>query len=509
MRTCTNNLFLARRLLAALLLIPVALAPVRGSAATPAREQVLAAMKKASTFMTEKAALRGGYVWLLSDDLKRRWGEIPARPSQIWLQGGTELMGQVFLDAYEATNDGFYLAAARNAADALVFGQHPLGGWHYFIDFDPAGVPEWYEKQASKFRYGYEEYRHYYGNATFDDRVTTDAGLFLLRFYLLSREAAYREPVLKALDFVLKAQYPNGAWPQRFPLRYEFVHDGLPDYTSFYTLNDGAMSGIIELLLEAHERLGDARYFESARRGADALLALQGPEGQAAWAEQHGPDLRPIAARTHEPAGYVARESQMAIAMLRSLYLRTGDPRYLAPIPRCLDWFDRINREAAAQKYPAPRYWEPGTNKPLYVVRTNLLNAEGYGLYKWTTDVAQTRCGSAPCQGDGKPIVDVAALRTSYQALASLDKKARAERLAQLHARARRPRAGEDVAGIIEALDSRGAWVTHDNSVPVPHALTEATERETVRGISTGIFARRMETLIGALAPAATEPGTR
>jgi hypothetical protein len=128
MRTCTNNLFLARRLLAALLLIPVALAPVRGSAATPAREQVLAAMKKASTFMTEKAALRGGYVWLLSDDLKRRWGEIPARPSQIWLQGGTELMGQVFLDAYEATNDGFYLAAARNAADALVFGQHPLGG---------------------------------------------------------------------------------------------------------------------------------------------------------------------------------------------------------------------------------------------------------------------------------------------------------------------------------------------------------------------------------------------
>ena len=30
--------------------------------------------------MTEKVALNGGYVWLVSDDLKRRWGEIPAAP---------------------------------------------------------------------------------------------------------------------------------------------------------------------------------------------------------------------------------------------------------------------------------------------------------------------------------------------------------------------------------------------------------------------------------------------
>jgi len=475
------------------------LLPALAICAQPTRAAVTVAMKKAAAFMTEKVALQGGYVWLVSEDLKRRWGEIPARPSQIWLQGGTERVGQVLLDAYEVTQDDYYLTAARKAADALVFGQHPLGGWHYFIDFDPAGVPAWYETQASRYRYGYEEYRHFYGNATFDDRVTSDAALFLLRFYRVTHEAAYREPVLKALDFVLLAQYPNGAWPQRFPLRYEFAHDGLPDYTSFYTLNDGATQGIIELLLDAYETLGDARYFESARRGVDVLIAMQGPDDQAAWAEQHGPDMRPIAARTHEPAGYVVRESRMAIAMLEQLYLRTGDPRYLAPVPRCIAWFERINREAAAAKYPTPRYFEPGTNKPLYVVRTHELNSEGYGKYIWTTDPAKTRCGETPCKGDGKPIVDVAAVRAEYAALAALvTPEARAARLTELKLRAR-PRGDDSVADIIKTMDARGAWVTDGNTIHLMNAASEAQEVATTRGISTRIFVNHMEALVAAL----------
>jgi len=469
-------------------------------AAEPTREDVLAAMKRATTFMSERVALRGGYVWLVSEDLSRRWGEIPARPSQIWLQGGTERVGEVMLDAYEATRDPFYLDVARKAADALVYGQQRQGGWHYFIDFDPAGIPEWYETQASRFRWGYEEYRHYYGNATFDDRVTPDAALFLLRFYRLTREAAYREPVLKALDFVLQSQFENGAWPQRFPLRNEYAHDGLPDYTSFYTLNDGAMQAIVELLLDAHDTFADSRYFDSVRRAMAALIAMQGPANQAAWAEQHGPDLRPIAARTHEPAGYVLRESWMSMVMLEQFYLRTGDAKYLAPVPRCLDWFDRVNREAAAARYPTPRYWEPGTNKPLYVVRTTELTREGYGKYIWTTDPAKARCDGKPCKFDGKPVVDMAPLRAQYTALTALTTpSARAARLAELKARVRRPRGNEKIADIISALDARGAWVTDGNMVPRANAASEAEAQETVRGISTRAFAWRMESLIASL----------
>lgn len=482
-------------------LLAIALWSSLASAAEPTRDEVLAAMKKATAFMSEEVALHGGYVWVVSEDLSQRWGELRARPSQIWLQGGTERVGQVLLDAYEATQDDHFLDAARETADALVNGQLATGGWHYFIDFDPAGVPEWYETQASKFLFGMEEYRHFYGNATFDDRVTPDAAQFLLRFYNLSQDGAYREPVLKALDFVLQAQYPNGAWPQRFPLRDEYSHDGFPDYTSFYTLNDGATQANIELLLEAHKTLGDPRYYAAAQLAADALIAMHGPETQGCWAEQYGPDMQPIAARTHEPAGYVVRESIGAMTVLARFYLMTGDRRYLEPVPACLDWFDRINQESAEASYPRPRYWEPGTNKPIYVVQTKGLTPEGYGVFLWTNDPAATRCDGEPCAGDGKPIVDVAYFREQYNEIStSTTAEARANYLAKMLASAaRRSQSSESATDIISAMDSRGAWVTDGNRVTEPNAQSEAELHPEIRGISTHTFVERMSTLIVAL----------
>lgn len=468
----------------------------------PTRDEVVAAMKRAATFMVEEVALHGGYVWVVSEDLEERWGEVPARRSQIWLQGGTERVGQILLDAYEATGDSYYLDGARKAAEAVIFGQHHLGGWHYFIDFDPAGLPEWYDAVASRYLYGYEEFRHYYGNATYDDHVTADAALYLMHFYRLTKEAAYREPVLKSLNFVLMSQYPNGAWPQRYPLRYEFAHDGLPDYTSFYTLNDGAAEHNIGLLLEAYETFGDQRYRDAARRGVDALIALQGPEGQACWAEQYGPDMKPAAARTHEPAGYVVRESRGAIAVLHDMYLRTGNARYLAPVPRCLEWFGRINQESMTERYPRPRYWEPGSNRPLYVVRTNESTSEGYGKYRWTTDPAETDCDGRPCKGDGQPIVDVGTLRAEHASIAALDTpESRAAYREAIAVRASADRRGDaDLTGIIAAMDARGAWVTGLEVLHTPKPNGRLSDdRVAVRGISTAVFADRMSAMIASL----------
>ncbi|MGI9238381.1 MAG: pectate lyase [Woeseiaceae bacterium] len=483
------------------LLLLAMLLPVLSDAAEPNRVELLNAMKKATVFMSEEVSLHGGHVWVVSEDMSRRWGEVPARPSQIWLQGGTERVGQVMLDAFEATQDNYYLGVARKAADALIYGQHPSGGWHYFIDFDPTGVPAWYEAHASKFIFGVEEHRYFYGNATFDDHVTQDATQFLLRFYNISKEAAYREPTLKALEFLLRSQYPNGAWPQRYPLRDDYAHDGFPDYTSFYTLNDGSAQANIELLLDAHTSLGNPRYLEGARLGVDALIALQGPVGQACWAEQYGFDMQPIAARTHEPAGYVVRESLGVVSVLQRFYLLTGDRKYLDPIPRCFDWFDRINRESAAEMYPRPRYWEPGSNRPLYVVKTEELTPEGYGVFEWTTDPIETDCDGKPCKGNGKRIVDVALHRARYDEVSSLDGPAeRASYLADTLERLsqRRPHK-KDAGDIIAALDARGAWITDGNSVNQSNAKSEAELHPMIRGISTRTFVDRLSVLIASL----------
>src|SRR6185436_15233290 len=105
-------------------------------AAQPDRAQILAAMKKATAFMVDKVAYKGGYVWSYLPDLSRRWGEMEARPTMIWIQPpGTPSMGHLYLDAYHATGDDFYYRAAEQVAGALIFAQHPSGGWNYIADF--------------------------------------------------------------------------------------------------------------------------------------------------------------------------------------------------------------------------------------------------------------------------------------------------------------------------------------------------------------------------------------
>ncbi len=43
-------------------------------------------MKRATTFMVDKVAYQGGYVWTYLPDMSRRWGEMEARDTMIWLQ---------------------------------------------------------------------------------------------------------------------------------------------------------------------------------------------------------------------------------------------------------------------------------------------------------------------------------------------------------------------------------------------------------------------------------------
>lgn len=466
----------------------------------PRGNEVLSAMKKATSFMTKKVAYNGGYVWTVSEDFSKKYGEVPARDSQVWVQSGTPMVGMAFLDAFDATKDRVYLDAAQKAADALIYGQHRLGGWHYAIDFEPKGLRNWYKTKASKFKWGMEEQRFYNGNATFDDSNTSSATRFLLRFYLASKSEKYRQPLLKALDFMLIAQYPNGAFPQRFPLRHDFVHDGFPDYTSYYTLNDGAAKGNIEVLLEAYQHLGDKRYLESAKRAVDFLIAVQGPEDQAGWAEQYHPDtMQPVKARTHEPAGFVVRESEQVIELLQTFYKMTGDRRYLRPIPMCLAWFDRLNREAIEFKHPPARYYELGSNLPVYVLRTDKTTSEGYGIYLWSNTNSQGSIGLSSDPGRSRQVVDVEPIRKEYERVSGLSKdEARTEYLRRFQTWELPFRTNPDVIKtILSSMDARGAWVTDCRVLKLDAGADgmNSGDFEMIKGYSSGVFVRNIRAL--------------
>ena len=113
------------------------------------RELVSTTMKKAVTYFHGKLAVNGGYVYHYTEDLKTRWGEGLATPTQIWVQPpATPTVGMAFVKAYNATGDEAYLDVAEKAANALLYGQLKSGGWRNAIDFDSKS------KQTAEYRNG-------------------------------------------------------------------------------------------------------------------------------------------------------------------------------------------------------------------------------------------------------------------------------------------------------------------------------------------------------------------
>ncbi|MEO5999135.1 MAG: pectate lyase, partial [Chitinophagaceae bacterium] len=260
------------------------------------------AMLNATHYMVEKVSTNGGYVGTYLPDLSRRWGELEFYKTQIQVQSdGVVSMGNIFMDAYVATGEEYYYKAAEKAAKALIWGQLTCGGWNYMIDFaGDRSLKDWYNT-IGKNAWGFEEFNHYYGNATLDDVTTSDAAKFLLRIYLQKLDFIYKPAIDRAITFVLESQYPLGGWPQRYPLKHDFPHGFDDDYTSFYTFNDDVIWGNIDFLIQCYVTLGDERLLDPVRRGMNFYLITQQGNPYGGWGQQYNMDLMPAHARSYEP----------------------------------------------------------------------------------------------------------------------------------------------------------------------------------------------------------------
>lgn len=449
-------------------------------------------MRKATDFMMTSVSRHGGFVWKYSADLSEQWGEAPARPSMIWVQDpGTVGVGMMLLDAYAATGDAQYLAYAKKAANALIWGQHPAGGWHYFIDFDAGGVQKWYDDVLSKC-WGWEEYYHYYGNCTFDDNVSTGATRFLMELYMTTLEPQYRTPLLAALGFILASQYPNGAWPQRYPLKDDFSFGGRPDYTSYYTLNDDVTRGNIFLLLEAHARLGNEKYKAAAHRGMDFIVLSQLTKPQAGWAQQYDKDLKPVAARSIEPAAVMSRRTVTCIRDLMTFYRITGNRKYLSGIPDAIAWLESSylpKHHKMNDRVTHATFYEPGMNKPLYA------HAEGTGIENGRCWIDYNPKNLLAYYGMQHRI-DVAALKKEYERIKALTPEKATEEYRSRRGGTPAARKGdtENVTKLMQSLDKRGAW-TEEIRIPDFDDVVNNPQRKLI-GISTATYLHNMKTMI-------------
>ncbi len=382
--------------------------PAAAARRRPQLPDAIAAMRRATRFMTDKVAVRGGYVWTYLPDFSRRWGELEAKPTMVWVQPpGTATMGHAFLDAYNATGEEMYWRAAEAAADALAAGQHPSGGWNYMIDFaGDASLAGWYDT-VGRNAWRLEEFQHNHGNATFDDAGTAEAATLMLRMVASKRGDKFRPALDRAIKFVVDAQYPMGGWPQRFPLAQP------ADYTAHITFNDDVAGENIKFLVLCYRALGDEALRPVLDRAMRAFVVTQQPAPQAGWGLQHNlADLTPAAGRTYEPVALSTHTTAQNVAQLMNFYEMTGDVSYIARVPEALAWLAAVALPADGVKdgRTHPTFIEIGSNKPLYVHRfgSNVVN----GAYFVNNDPAGVIAHYSQTRA-----IDLAGLTARYEAL--------------------------------------------------------------------------------------------
>ncbi|MBW3628179.1 MAG: pectate lyase [Gemmatimonadetes bacterium] len=277
--------------------------------------------------------------------------------------------------------------AVRIADDVLLY-QHPNGGWGKNIDM----ARPLDEAATRRVRVESDTVE-----TLIDNGGTYTQLEFLARVHQRTHLERFREASLRAIDFLLEAEYDRGGWPQYYPLK--------PGYYTHITYNDGAMIGVMRVLRDVARVVHPYGFVGAARRqraGAavdrglrvilDSQIVVDGEK--TAWAAQHDVlDLRPQKARTYELPSLSGMESVGIVRYLMDIEQPT--PEIVGAIEGAVRWLERVklngirvenrpdaslpggrDRVVVADPAAGPmwaRFYEIGTNKPMFVGRDGIV----------------------------------------------------------------------------------------------------------------------------------------
>ena len=311
-------------------------------------------------------------------------------------------------------------AEARRRAHNVVTFQTPAGGWSKGFDAadHPRAAGEGFaacntSKHLSPGDHDQPAELTWSYIGTFDN----DATIRHLRFLALVAAAAdastgaeWRRAFTRGLAYIRAAQYPNGGWPQIYPL------DG--GYHDSITFNDGAMANILLLLRDVAAGQGEFAFVSSEhrsqaagseRRGLACLLRCQVKVASrlTAWAQQCDMlTLVPTSARNYEMPAISSGESAAILGYLMTLEQPPAD--VVRAVHAAAAWMEETKlREVAwgpaengsgKTLVPSPgagplwaRYYEIGSNRRLFGDRDKSIHDDvdgislerrnGYGWY--------------------------------------------------------------------------------------------------------------------------------
>ncbi len=307
---------------------------------------------------------------------------------------------------------------ARRIADVVVSFQTPAGGWGKNLNMseEPRHPGERYGPNnvsgflaPGDFDTPHDPDWNYIG--TIDNDATTTQLNFLARVIAavgVQHAGAYRAAFLRGMNYLFEAQFPNGGWPQVWPLEGNY-HDAI-------TYNDGAMTHVMELMHNVAEGNAEfafvpasvrTRAASSFARGIRCILATQIVSNGVltVWPQQDDPlTLQPESARNYELPAECSGESVSVMLLLINDLPRPTAAEQRA-VRAAAAWFRKTavygerwertpgGRELAASPGAGPiwsRYYQIGTDRPIFGDRdksihdnVNELSRERRNGYNW------------------------------------------------------------------------------------------------------------------------------
>lgn len=241
---------------------------------------------------------------------------------------------------------------------------------------------------------------------TFDNGATTGELRVLARGFQITGDTRYENAFLAGFDHILKAQYPNGGWPQFYPLS--------KSYHRHITFNDGAMIRLMEFLRDAATR-EDYAFLDKDRRAAAMKAVDRGIDcivkcqiivdgTPTVWCAQHDEvTLAPAQARSYELPSLSGAESAGILTFLMSVDKPT--PEVIRAVKAGAAWLESARMEGYRYKKSskAPnlikdpsagplwaRFYELQSNRPIFCDRDGVvkydieeIGEERRGGYTW------------------------------------------------------------------------------------------------------------------------------
>jgi PelA/Pel-15E family pectate lyase len=300
-----------------------------------------------------------------------------------------EAVGTIaWADAQNKPEEWYASAEALRIADIVLLFQRDSGGWPKNIDM---GKPLNEDDRAALLRQKKDI------DSTIDNGATYTQLSFLARVYTAQHQERHRESFLQGLDYLFKAQYANGGWPQFYP--------DLSGYYKHITFNDDAMIGVMKLLRDVAVGKPQFAFVDEVRRASAARAVEKGIEcilktqvivngKRTVWCAQHDEvTLAPAPARKFEVISLSGGESVGIVRFLMSI--KNPSPAVIEAVNAAIKWFDEtqlvgikwvekrdasqpngFDRVVVTDTEGGPiwaRFYEMGTNKPIFVGRDGVV----------------------------------------------------------------------------------------------------------------------------------------